>query len=187
MKFADLLPYVMPEVPGANVIAVERAILNAAREFCRQTWVWTHQPTVTIRAGRTYATLAPRIPAKSAVCGLDGWESEDTSIAPSLRNGDTELFVDDAPAADTRYVLTLALFPSRTADEMPDWLAGAHRDAITAHAKHEIMLLPEKTWTNPGRAQVLYTIFSDAVNEAKRNRNISRLRGRMRMRVPGVR
>lgn len=187
MKFADLVPYVMPEVPGANVIAIEQALLNAAREFCRQTWVWTHQPTVTIRAGRTYATLAPRIPAKSAVCGLDGWESEDTSIAPSLRNGDTELFVDDAPAADTRYVLTLALFPSRTADEMPDWLAGAHRDAITAHAKHEIMLLPEKTWTNPGRAQVLYTIFSDAVNEAKRNRNISRLRGRMRMRVPGVR
>ena len=187
MKFADLLPYVMPEVPGANIIAVERALLNGAREFCRQTWVWTHRPTVTIRAGRTYSALASRLPAKSAVCGLAGWESDDTSIAPALRNGDTELFVDDAPAADTRYVLTLALFPSRSADEVPDWLDDAHRDAITAHAKHEIMMQPEKTWSNPGRAQVLYTIFADAVNEAKRKSNISRLRGRMRMRVPGVR
>lgn len=187
MKFSDLISYVLPEVPGANVIAIERALLNAAREFCRQTWVWTHQPTVTIRAGRAFSALASRIPAKSAVCGLVEWESEDTSVAPALRNGDTELFVDDAPTIDTRYVVTLALFPSRAADEMPDWLDAAHRDAIAAYAKHELMLIPEKVWSNPARAQMLYTIFVDAVNDEKRNRNVNRLRGRVRMRVPGVR
>lgn len=187
IALADLIPYVLPEVPGCNVVAIERAILDGAREFCRQAWVWEYPVTPTIKAGKVFAYISTRIPGGSSTCGLVSWESDDTAVAPALRNGNTEVFVDEAPEADTQYTLTLALCPSTSAEKIPDWIADAHRDAITAHAKHALMLVPEKTWTNPGRAQVLYSIFTDAVNEAKRTRNISRLRGRMRVRVPGAR
>ncbi|NCC84837.1 MAG: hypothetical protein EOM03_12035 [Clostridia bacterium] len=187
MKFSDLISYVMPEVPGCNVIAIERALLNGAREFCARTWAWEHSPTITIRAGKVFAAIGYKIPSKTSVLGIVKWESDDTSVAPALRNGNSELFVDDAPTVDTAYTVTLALQPGRTADEYPDWMDNAYRDAVTAHAKHELMMMPEKTWSNPARAQVLYTIFTDAVNDAKRAKNTSRLRGRMMMRVPGVR
>ena len=186
MKLADLISYVLPEVPGANVIAIERALLGAAREFCSRTWIWTDKKTFTIRAGREFAALSARLPAKSAACGLVAWESDDTSVAPALRRANTEVFVDESPDVDTAYTLTLALMPSDSADEIPDWM-GAFRVILGAYAKHELMMQPEKTWTNPARAQVLYQIFTDAVNDEKRNRNNSRLRGRMRVRVPGVR
>jgi hypothetical protein len=183
MNISDLVPYVAPEVPGCNDVAIERAILDAARAFCAATWVWEHDTSVWIRAGKDTGGI--RIPSSMSALGIVSWESEHTNEPPMLyRDGFARVRRD--VTSDTRYDVTVAVQPARTETEIPDWLDGLYRDAITAHAKHSLLMLPGKDWTNPGRAQLLYQIYRDAVNSAKRDRNTNRMRGVMRVRTPGV-
>lgn len=184
MNIADLVPYVAPEVPGCNVISIERALVDAARSFCADTWVWSHETSAWIRAGKNLGAL--RIPASLSVCALISWESTTTSVAPVLYRG-TELQVEEDVTVDTQYFVKLAVQPVQTATEIPDWLDSQHRKAITSHAAHALLMLPGKDWSNPGRAQSLYQIYTDAVNAAKRAYNVGRLRGNMRIKTYGAR
>lgn len=183
MNISDLVPYVAPEVPGCNDVAIERAILDAARAFCAATWVWEHDTSAWIRAGKD--TGAIRVPSTLSVLGIVSWESDTTSEPPVLYRGEYVRVLRDV-TSDTKYSVVVAVQPTRAETELPDWLDDQYRDAITAHAKHALLMLPGKDWTQPGRAQLLYQIYRDAVNTVKRERNFNRLRGRMRVRIPGV-
>lgn len=183
MNITDLISYVAPEVPGCNAITIERAIHDAVRAFCSATWAWEHAATAWIRAGKDTGVI--RLPASMGICGIVSWKSETTREHPALYR-DNEIQVRQAPAADVRYDLTLAVMPSRKETDFPDWLDARYREAITAYARHLLLMLPGKDWTNPGRAQTLYQIYTDAVNDVKRERNNNRLRGVMRVRVPGA-
>lgn len=183
MNIPDLVNYVAPEVPGCNVLAIEQALMEAVRAFCAATWVWEHETSAWIRAGKD--TGAIRVSAGMSILGIVSWESEHTSEPPMLyRNGYVRARRD--VASDTKYSLTVAVQPARTETEIPDWLDEQSRDAVVAHAKHSLLMLPGKDWTNPARAGILYQIYRDAVNSTKRDRNTNRLRGAMRVRIPGV-
>lgn len=184
MKISDLANYIAQEVPGCNIIVIERALLDAARAFCAASWVWEHDTSAWIRQGRDKGVLR-LLPSMSA-CGLVSWESDATNVPPMLYRGEY-LRVPDPVAQDTRYSVVVAVQPKRTEEEIPDWLDEEHREAITAHAAHALLMIPGKDWSNPGRAMTLYQIFSDAVNAVKRTRNTNRLRGVMRVRTPGAR
>ncbi|MEF2146652.1 MAG: hypothetical protein V3573_14495 [Desulfovibrionaceae bacterium] len=183
MNISDLVNYVAPEVPGCNVLAIEQSIMEAARSFCAATWVWEHDTSAWIRAGKD--TGAIRVPTDMSVLGIVSWESEQTSEPPILYPGGYVRVRRDV-TSDTKYTLTVAIQPDRSETEIPDWLDDQYREAIVAHAKHSLLMLPGKDWTNPGRAQPLYQIYRDAVNSTKRDRNTNRMRGVMRVRIPGV-
>ena len=184
MNITDLVSHVAPEVPGCNVISIERALVEAVRAFCAATWVWSHETTAWIRAGKNTGAL--RVPASLSVCDLISWESETTSVAPVLYRG-TDLQVENDVEEDTQYSVVLAVRPGQTATEYPDWFDDQYRPAITAHAAHALLMLPGKDWTNPNRAQLLYQTYIDAVNAAKRAYNHNRLRGNVRVKNTGVR
>lgn len=184
MKISDLADYVAPEVPGCNIIAIERAIIDAVRAFCAASWAWEYDTSAWIRAGRDTGVIR-LLPSMSA-CALVSWASDATNVPPVLYQ-DGLLRVPADVVTDTRYTLVVAVQPKRTETEIPDWLDEKHREAITSHAAHALLMLPGKDWSNPGRAVTLYQIYLDSVNAVKRERNTNRLRGAMRVRVPGAR
>lgn len=183
MNISDLVKYVAPEVPGCNTITIERAIIDAVRAFCSATWIWDHDTSAWIREGKDFGAI--RMPTYMSACGIVSWKSDATNEVPALYRGES-IRVSQAMTSDTRYTLTVAVQPQRNETEFPDWIDDLYRDAITAHARHALLLLPGKDWTNPPRAQTLYQLYTDAVNSVKRERNFNRMRGVMRVRVPGA-
>ena len=61
MKTADLLPYLLAEVPAAPDVTAKMALVQAAIEFCRETQAWDElQDPITVIDGiNTYDLDAP--------------------------------------------------------------------------------------------------------------------------------
>lgn len=183
MKFTDLINEIVPEADGVVPNPVlRRCIREAVISFCRATWVWRHKDTVTIVAGESVAALT--MPDDQTVaCAVVYWEADRPCSKPSVISG-TEISIEESAESPIEFDLTLALQPTNSATEYPDWMDGLYRQAIVAHAKHSILMQGNAvTPWRVNRAQILYGQYTDAVNSVRRELNPRYVRGNLQIRA----
>lgn len=176
----DILPDVMPRLPGVPVPTVERELLRAAQEMCRRSRCWTvWSEPVTLAAGETeYEVDVPDGGQVELVVGMtmDGlpadvlpWQwanraPEDQGGGDVVTTGSL-VFRTGAAVRDGAVVrLKLVLVPGDNAAGIPDAVFDPYRDVLADGVIARCALIPKQAWTEPQLAAAHGAAFSAAVS-----------------------
>jgi len=186
VSWRDFIPQVQHAVAGCPMSSMVNAVREAAIEFCAESKVWTmdSMPT-TILAGESSYSLDPPDNADLAsvervrLLGADlrpnstfEWdEKRDESGAPRDYMVTEPLVVHLWPTPDatnpSAMKVKVALQPSSTSSQGPAFLLARYKEGIVAGALSKLMLIPDKTWTNPQLAAVNDAKFRNKINDTK--------------------
>ncbi len=175
------LPRILPSVPACPEPTAEAEVLAAAIELCQRTRCWRLIDDRVLPSGWS-GPIAISLPDGAALHEIErAWFSgrkldpEPFTDAPpeDLVSGPATAFsqVDRGeillwPAGEAGTLrLSLFLKPSQGADEVPDDLFQDHLEDIAAGALGKLLLIPEKSWTNPSLAGVYVSRFEAACNK----------------------
>lgn len=184
-KWSAFFPYVAPDVFECPEITLEIAIRDAASEFCRRTFVWQEDlDSITTIKGMAVYDIEPPSNALvehviEAIC--DGRRLTSVKQRDLPTNKDTFqgkpsayslLFGDQIrlyPAPDEKgaVYLSVALIPSSRAVGIDNTVFERYKEIIAHGAKHRLMSVPNKSWTNPALAQYHLTQFMRGIGEAR--------------------
>lgn len=136
--------HIMPNVPQCPPHLIQREVLRAGIQFCRNSYIWRQTDTETVAEGYDEIVLVPPVDAAVTDVSLtvDG-----IAFSAYRRDGDT-LTLDDACSQDTDFEVTLFLQPARDAADLPDLLYDDWFEGVESLAKANLMLMPGKPWTN---------------------------------------
>lgn len=185
VKWSAFFPYVAPDVYECPEITMEIAVRDAAAEFCRRTFAWQEplDQVVTIKNISEYdletptGTIVEHV--LEAIC--DGRELTAVKLRDLPTNRDTfvgkptaysTLFDDQVklyPVPDAKGTLKLlaALTPSSTATGINSTVFERYKEVIAHGAKHRLMNVPSKSWSNPALAQYHMAQFMRGIGEAR--------------------
>lgn len=160
----DLLPDVLPSLPGANMPALDLALRRAAQELCKRSrcWsVWTEP--VALQDGVTeYDVDTPPGATVDKVtgCTMDGkphdilpWQWADRGIedingaTPVTRSGLT--FETGGQGSGQAVRLKVVLVPDEHAQGIEDFVFDEHRAALASGVIAKMASTPGQMYTNP--------------------------------------
>lgn len=185
---SDLRPSVLAHAHNAPGATVDRALIEAAREFCGQCNAWRADVEFNTVAGQPGCTITP--PTGGVLCDIltvrlsgvgtltkctvdqldteftDGRESQG---APDFyyRGGRNEIVFAPVPA-DVKYgKLRGAFKPALNATVFDDRLVDDYSQVIINGAIAKVLAIPGKPWSNVGLAEYHERLFYSAFPEAK--------------------
>jgi hypothetical protein len=187
VDWRDFAPLVRISTSKCPVPVIISKVREAAREFCTKTRIWTQfSETADILAGQAVYGLRP--PAEADLCAvLDvrvsgnrlrpltpaQWRSLPSEKArepyyfivtePSMVHLHPEPNVD-IPGA---FVAEVALQPSLTSSRGPQFLLARYGSVIARGAQAEILLMPERPWTDAANGAALRNEFRDEMAAAQ--------------------
>lgn len=178
--YPDLLTFVQacPE-PLLN-----QELRRAAQTFFRRSRAWVQWLTpITLTSAVSYPLTLPTdaMVVRLEKATLDGkpielpnWRSfeADPLAVPGQSSGITtadriSVLLAQPYAAGGRLAVQAALAPSDAATTIPDDQVAQHRDAILHGARSRLLLLPDKSFTNPQMATLELGMFEDAIGVAQ--------------------
>lgn len=180
-RYTDLFNEVLPEMPGCSTALAENAIRNAVIAFCRDSWVWKHNPDKQAIVSGT-AEYSLESPAGSDVAEIMLLTQEGVQLQP--------LSAEKADAGEAGYVLsedrttvtlyptpavnvtnglsfTLAVAPRRASTTFPSWIFSRYLDSLAVGAKARLMRMPAKPWTNMEAGDAYLKEFRAGATAAK--------------------
>lgn len=184
--FADVLP----DVPGCPEPQAERALLHAARRFCKETGLWRHdlQGITTLEGVSEYTLTYPDGTDAVRFVGatlngqtiglevMDGSTLEER-LSTSGSYGGTRLltrdrrkirFVPGAPKAGQSLVIEAVLLPSESAAGLEaDEIAEQHGLTIACGALEILLMANKAPWTNPPLAMEHGKKFQDQIDQVR--------------------
>ena len=199
--YSDLLPTMVPELPGCSEAMITQALLDAGRTFCTETEVWQKE------------LAAINIVASQAQYGLDPAEVTDVSNAQpepevkkiswvKISDAQQEVYTYklakytgaalSAPAQTPQYavefltdyvpdtaisaglVVKVVLAPNWNSSYISSYVLSGYGQGIAALAKQNLMLMPGKRWYNPSRANYLSGVYLSVFNAAVKDRYTDR-------------
>lgn len=190
----ELLQEIRPNVPGAPILSIRRAIRNAAKKFCEQSLAWQYDlESFTLTANTRTQDLSSSLPADSVIHEVnsvsrssDGspisrssrqeltasdprWRTK-TAAKPAyfFRSSPTELEFAYQPEAAFDVDMTLVLTVSRDATTIDDDLLEDYWQTISAGAMASLTAMPGQEWSDPAMAQVHAASFAQGILDAKR-------------------
>ena len=192
MKTADLLPYLLAEVPAAPDVTAKMALVQAAIEFCRETQAWDElQDPITVIDGiNTYDLDAPAdatvvsikevwaadrqlVPVTLAklVEVMPNWQTAEGSD-PVYYNAAVDwatirIFPSPVNANSQKLTLRVVYQPKLTATALPDFLANNYLDTLLSGAKARLMLMPQKAWSSPELGAYHKGLFDQGIVQAR--------------------
>lgn len=187
---------VRPEVPGCPIAVMNRALVNAAIEFCDRTLTWrTEIDTQGVNDGTNEYDL--EVPSCGRVAAVLYVGHDDVRVVPgNERNLDDRLTgwrrsTAEADIAEYYYLpnrktIRLALTPASdsssgldifcafkpipAATQLPDNLYDDHLEAIGWGAKARLMLMSGAAWANPALAGIYSESFQSAIVKERAER-----------------
>lgn len=196
MDYSALIPEIMPDVTGAPIPLITRAIRESVREFCRQSTAYRQTigaDNLTWLAGEYTITIPDGFDLESVVSPMvlqDTEESYDIhGRSPEYLDANHagwRTVIDDKPGyfamlSDTAFVLTpdtgtdrsdnltvtLMLTPSRDSTTISDDFGNRWFDYLSAGSKYFLMIQPGKTWSNPDLALYNKAKWEKGIEEAR--------------------
>lgn len=183
-----LHPFARPDLPGCPVPLVDRALCDAAREFCTATLAWTEWADPFTADGTTnrfefdLPTGAELVRATRVRVGSDDDYGvlSSRSLPPGWQNGETPHDPQDAlvhidmlqyllyplPPGGTEVVIEMALKPAISSSGVFDSVVDKYAEALASGAKARLMAQPKKAWTDLGTASMHRTLFERAMQLA---------------------
>lgn len=185
VKWSAFYPYVAPDVYECPEITMEIAVRDAVIEFCRRTYVWQDQldQIKTVSGVNTYdlelpnGTICENIldvimddvrlaPVKFRDLPVNRDTATGKSVVYSLLFGD-QIRLYPTPSDSGVMNLTAALTPSNSATGIDSTIFERYKEVIAHGAKHRLMNVPSKSWSNPALGQYHMTQFMRGVHEAR--------------------
>lgn len=193
--FVEFFDEVLPSAPGCIEAVAEKAIRDAAIEFCRGSFAWQiDHPMIPLVAGQHTYTLTPpadtyvveilkpircagrdlQMQAREDVSStnLDTWTAAQPSFL--LQEEPRSVRVLPIPTVNITDGLRfrVALTPTETASGIETRIYQQHREAIAYGALARLMFQPKKPYSDPDRAGVNQALFQRAItrtwNEVQR-------------------
>ncbi len=178
----NLLPDVMPSLPGVPIPAVERALLRTAQDMCRRSRCWTAwtDPVTTSSGGHEYDADAPPGAAVEMVtgCTINGrpapilpWEwmetaDDDHGGSDVVVTGRLHFFAPNVPdGSDVRFQMVLV--PSERAYGIDDDLFDQYTDVLANGVIAKLAMTPNQSYSNPDLAMAHAAAFSAQVARMK--------------------
>jgi hypothetical protein len=205
MILDELLIHVLPYVPGCSASMAKRHLLNAAREWCRDTEIWQADllPLIT-RAGRVgYALNTERhqevvkinwvyvdtekcrlVAAAAAQTILDEFRlnPDQVACAACWTTNREDVNLHPSPTTDGQLIrINAVLMPSKNAEELAEEVIGRHEESIAAGALGRLLSMPKEDWTDMDAASMWMGQFIDAKQRALFE--VAHGFGRLRLRV----
>lgn len=181
MEFDVVLPHVMPYANGCGEPVAIHHIRQAAISLCQRTKLWRHESSVTVTAAGNDALVAP---VDAEIYEIEGAYYSGRYIDPISRAelkekysnwrdwtpGDPQ-FITQAmpdsirlvPSFDGVVVVDLFLQSSEQAETLPDFMSKYAR-VLGWGALAEILLLPNKPFSNPELAMLNQNRFADKLD-----------------------
>ena len=188
MTLDDLLPRILPYLPGCPSALARKHLLEAIRDWCEKTEIWVDDlPTVRSEAGRSDYVL--NVDRHQEVIRLDhdtlnigdveypiiGSHVARAEMRTRSRglerfawtNNLDDIHVWPAPSVSgLPIVLTAVLRPSEAATEIAREAVGRHADGVCAGAIFRLQSMPKKEWTDMDSATINNAKFEEAVQRA---------------------
>lgn len=203
--WSDFLPHVLPFAPGCPDPVAEFNLREAARDFCARTRCWrVTLPAITTTHEQGFGPYPMPLPAGTELvrierATMDGrridvvaedalpvdWQQYPNTVRDCVFSQD-RLAVHAVPVyeADRTLVLDVTLKPDDVAEEFPEHLARQHMRAIANGALEQILMQPEKPYTNLALSIAKGAQFSSAISklslQVQRGHSSFRPRGNVR-------
>lgn len=172
---------------------IEMKVIEAAREFCRETQVWRadmdpistiagqaeYDIDVPVRHAESVAIIAARqngmtiYPRSEKVLDVEwpNWRRDQADTARYFVSDDpTVLRLVPVPVRSRSNAIVdmrIALRPARNATRLPDLLLRDYLEQIAMGAQGRLCAMIGKTWTDPNRATYWLNEFQREINAAK--------------------
>ena len=179
--FATMVPEISVMLPGCPSLVIERTIRKTAIDMCQRGRVWALDltPTAVVAATYEYAMASPVAyaepmdamdayfidtnanktpvvwkPYAAVRSGHPNWPENDTGLPLYLTTNMTGYasLVPVPDAAGTLYIKAY-MRPTASAAELPTWLFNEFQRVLFHGAIHELMAMPERSWSNPKIAE----------------------------------
>lgn len=191
--FTAWADHVIPQARGCTIGMLELTVRNACIKFCELAKPWIEDDSIAVVGGtHTYAITAPADSAVSQIMTahwdgrteplepqdpdwfdkwLPRWETESGQPEFYYRPDFDSIRLVRTPDADGTVNLRVALKPTETATQVPDFLFAQYRRHITAGTLAELLMMSRKPWSDPARGQMLRGEFISLINAAAANRS----------------
>lgn len=186
-QLAELYPLIAPHVPECPIPLIRAALIRALREFFSDSRCWRQTRITlltTVQGQSAYQLAAPEngelLQVQSAWDGLteveagvpgddDDWSPDDTSttwtIAVSADASNLEL--TPTPSTDGVVIKgSMSYTLSENASAFPDWVYREYKKGLAMGAAADLVLQPQKPWSNPQNYLLLRGDFEAAVRAA---------------------
>lgn len=181
------LPWINPSVPGCPAPIAERAVCDAAIEFCELTQAFRAQVALATVAGTAvYAVTAPSglpamilgvklgtrdIPAVHAEVLTrslgETWRDDTGAPQCFVADDETTLHFYPNPTAAETGTVTLALRPARDATEWDDRLYQRYAEIVSYGALSRLHDQVSAPWSDPQVAVLRRQLFLRGINKVR--------------------
>lgn len=196
MIYEDMLPWVLPDVPGCPDTLAVHHLRDAARDFCLRTLAWrVTLPAITSVVGVSTYDLALPVDAEMvkllrAWRGTDEWAVADADDPAEPGDEHIRLLWDRASVqinpvpsiAGQAHRVEVALQPTLSSAGLVDEIARFHARDIAAGACAELLRMQAMPWAKPELAMGKAEAFERHVSRTALR--VSKSLGRTRGRVP---
>lgn len=210
-SYDDFLPYVLPDLPGCAEIVAVQQIRNTVIDFCEKSLVvQVDLDPVTLLAGQADYDLEP--PANRLVTKVIGLFYKNDLLPPSAQDDvqratfynpnainadsrsnpttwmqkDTKTFsVFPVPKDKENNAITIraAIKPTRASTSCDDVIFEDYAEYIGAGAKARLMIVPNKSYTNPNLVMTQNQLYMQGVNMARQRASRGHTRANLRVKM----
>ena len=188
----QLLPYLLPEVPGVPDALAKQTIMRTCNDFCWETGVWSEiQEPISVQDNVNEYDLDT--PSGAQIVTIKSIWMVNRELVPVTMERLQELIPNwqEAKGSDPAYyncpndysvvriypiplgansakmTIRAIYTPDQFGSYVPDFLVTTFLDEILAGAKARLMQMPGKSWSNPQLALVNQIAFTEGITKAK--------------------
>lgn len=167
-RYSDLIPQLVPELPGCPQGVLMQALRQAGRDFCRMTEAWQETVTEDVTKDKTVYDIVPY---------GDGYIHRITDLRINGISQDTdrynltadwEITLVNASQEDITdgMEVDMVLRPGVDANELTELFFDRYAEAIKARTLYLLTKQSNKTYSNPEQAKLNSLEFDGYVSEA---------------------
>jgi len=156
--YAELMPYLVPELPGAHTPQILRAIREGVREFCLVTGAWWKDlDAIDIVADQQEYDLAASLPSDSDIAALRWVKVDDAIQDPThfiLSESATLRWRDNyipARAITDGLKVSVTLLPALADDALAEWVLTRWYRGIVSFILVDMLSDPHRLYGRTGR------------------------------------
>ncbi|MBT8449417.1 MAG: hypothetical protein KJO69_06985 [Gammaproteobacteria bacterium] len=188
MKFTDFAPFIRPEVQGCPDFLLERAVRDAATDFCRRTDVYLAEPeyiqisagvneyTVTIPSGTELNHIVDIYNDNIALNPVSFTEllkrlgDENTRGNPKFyaQRDNKDFYLAPIPAEKDTLRVLYSLKPTSSSTSIPDTIGKEYREIISHGALFRLQMMAGQPFSNPNFGAINRDLFEKEVGRTIR-------------------
>lgn len=169
--YNDLLSYMIVDLPSCPDKVILQQLRQTGRDFLARTEIWTEDlDSINVVANTADYDLS--VGDNAYILRIKKAEYLGGTLAPDdfyFLNNKTFRFVTTPVASKTDALdITVILSPLLNSEIIPIWILERYAEPIMAGAKRNLLVMPNKPWSNPDLGNYFDEIYSIGISTGKR-------------------